>query len=796
MTDVLPAIRQILDENQILVLTAEPGAGKTTLVPPALLEEPWLRGQKILLLEPRRVAARAAAERIAFLRGERAGKTVGWRMSQDTMVGPETRLEVLTEGVLTRMIQADPGLEGVGLILFDEFHERSVQGDLGWALALDVRRNLRPDLRLGLLSATLDAKAVVSQVSDARSVHAPGRVYPIVTEYRPPRDQEHDLDVVVRLVREAWGAPFRGILVFLPGWAEIRRVQDRLSEATPDGSEVVLVLHGSLDPKDQAAVLKPLGGGQRKTVLATTVAETSVTIPDIDLVIDLGLARVNRFDQGRSLDRLVTERVSQASADQRRGRAGRTGPGTCWRVWPSSERLVPALDPEILRSDLAPVALEAAVWGARRIDDLPWMTRPSEGPWNAARTALGALGLVDHEGVVTEQGKRLVGWGVEPRLGVVIDRASPEDKALACACVALLQDRDPLPQLADPDFRRRLEPLLAGSTGPVWGRLGDAWRLLCRKVGRIDPVIHPRWHDRVGTVLAPGFPELVGRRIDPGLVQLAGGRMARIAGSLADASWVVVLDADAGQTTGRVRLAVPVDEALVRQVLETSERVEIVVTWDGWKPKVTRVRRSGVHEWERTGLSVPQHRAEVEAAVASRLASEGAGPLPWAQSSQQFVRRMAFLGHREDTDWTWLAPYGDYSGAEVFTESNLRRILEQNLPWELTSRLDREAPETFVVPSGSRRRLEYRDDGTVVLEVRIQEVFGLASTPLLSGKPIVMQLLSPAQRPLQVTQDLASFWVNTYPEVRKEMRGRYPRHYWPENPREAEPTSRAKPRGL
>jgi ATP-dependent helicase HrpB len=798
---VLPEVRRVFAKNLPLVLTAEPGAGKTTLLPPALLDEPWLNGKKILLLEPRRVAARAAASRIAWARGESPGKTVGWRMAQDTRVGPSTRLEVVTEGVLTRMVQEDPGLDGVGLVLFDEFHERSLNADLGLALVLDVRRELRPDLRVGLLSATLDVDAVSAVIRDAVAVHAPGRVYPVETSHRPPSEGEDPVAAAARAVVDGWEAVPGGLLVFLPGWGEIRRVADRVAEEGRRRGETILILHGSLDPKDQAAVLEPLPEGRRKTVLATSVAETSLTIPDIDLVIDVGLTRMNRFDQGRGLDRLVTERVSQASADQRRGRAGRTKPGLCWRLWPAAERLLVATDPEILRADLSGPALEAAVWGAREPGDLTWMTPPGSGPWNRARTLLEDLGALDQAGRVTEDGRALAHLGTGPRLGRMLLKASEPDRPLAAACAALLQDRDPLPTLGDPDLRLRLEPLFAGEGGPVWSRLRESASDLLR---RVDPAATgrrpgPGWAQAVGRVLAPAFPDRIAARASgtaaAATFQITGGRMLRVRGPLGSEPWVVVADADAGDGTGWVSLAAGLTETEALAALAPLTLTSVEVEWNDWKPRVYRTRRAGAHLLEQTGLNVGDGREEVRRSLTDRLAGLDASSLPWTAGSRQLVLRMGFLDHTGPENWVWLADYADLTGGPVFTEDRLRRALEDGLPWELRNRLDHEAPETLVVPSGSRRRLEYRDDGTVVLEVRIQEVFGLAESPRVGGRPVLLHLLSPAQRPLQVTSDLASFWKNTYPEVRKEMRGRYPRHYWPENPLEAEPTSRAKPRG-
>lgn len=796
---VLSEIRRVLNENHPLVLTAEPGAGKTTLVPPALLDEPWLAGARILLLEPRRVAARAAASRMAWLRGEAPGQTIGWRMAQDTCVGPRTRLEVVTEGVLTRMLQNDPALTGVGLVLFDEFHERSLNADLGLALTLDTRRHLRPELRVALLSATLDVNVVTAVIPDAVSVHAPGRVFPVATFHRPWAEGEDAVSATARAVIDGWSAVPGGVLVFLPGLGEIRRVADRLADEARRRDETVLVLHGGLASTDQVRVLEPLPDGRRKTVLSTSVAETSITIPDIELVIDAGLARFNRFDQGRGLDRLVTERVSQASADQRRGRAGRTRPGVCWRLWPVNERLERSTDPEISRADLSGPALEVAVWGTEE-SDLTWMTPPPSGAWARGRDLLTELGALDAAGRVTAEGKSLANLGAGPRLSILLRSASASDRVVAAGCAALLLDRDPLPTLGDPDLRLRLEPLFRGEAGPVWGRLRESARDLIRRIDPNQKELRPSpgWASAVGRVLAPAFPDRVAARSEGTAVsavfQLTGGRMLRVKGALASQPWLVIVDADAGEGTGWVSLAAPLTEDEARTVLEPRMEIRLEVEWDGWRPRLFRTRRSGAHLWEKTGLNQADGGSAVREALEKRLKTVDPETLPWTAGSRQLVHRIAFLDHSRPPDWAWLADHADWGGGPIFTEHSLRRALEDGLPWELRSRLDREAPETLVVPSGSRRRLDYRE-GSVVLEVRIQEVFGLAESPQVGGSPVVLHLLSPAQRPLQVTSDLASFWKNTYPEVRKEMRGRYPRHYWPENPLEAEPTARAKPRG-
>jgi len=769
----LPDIRSTLAQNSILVLTAEPGAGKTTLIPPALLDEPWLRGRKILLLEPRRVATRAAASRMAFLHGEPPGKTFGWRMADDTRVGPSTRLEVITEGVLTRMIQSDPELGGVGLVIFDEYHERSIHADLGLALSLDVRKALRPDLRLGIFSATLNLEAVMNRLPESVAVHAPGRVFPVTTGYRPAPAGTELWAWVAKQVQEGWKAVGGSLLVFLPGGYEIRCVHSALAEAARREGETLELLHGGLSPEEQARVLEALPAGRRKTVLSTAVAETSVTIPGVELVIDGGLARLGRYDQSRALNRLVTEAVSQASADQRRGRAGRTGPGLCWRLWPEREALVPETDPEVRRADLAPLVLECAVWGVREVSGLPWMTEPPQTSWEAARTQLRSLEVLDSSGGVTELGKAIAQLGSGPRLGRMVLRAAPQQRRLAEALVELLQQRD----------------RASGSDPDVRVRLGQAAQAIPQEVGAL---------------LAWAYPDRLAFRTQTSgvsaLFQLPSGRMVRVRGPLAGEETLVVAEADAGTAgVGTVWLAAPVDRGASRAVLGSLLEEALEVEWAGWRPRVFRVRRWGALEFERTGLAVSDAKEVVLASLHHRLATDH-HKLPWGPSSRQLLVRLSFVEAEAPLDWGWLAEFADWSGSDFYNETSLTRALAGHLPFQVRQRLDSQAPDSLIVPSGSRRKLEYREDGgepgqcSVHLEVRIQEVFGLAASPRVGGVAVVLHLLSPGHKPLQITTDLASFWATTYQEVRKAMRGQYPRHYWPENPLEAEPTAKPRPK--
>ncbi len=775
----LPAIRSTLAQNSILVLTAEPGTGKTTLIPPALLNEPWLGGSKILLLEPRRVATRAAASRMAFLHGEPPGKTFGWRMADDTRVGPSTRLEVITEGVLTRIIQSDPELSGVGLVIFDEYHERSLHADLGLALCLDVRKVLRPDLRLGVFSATLNLETVMNRLPGAVAVHAPGRLFPVTTVYRPAPGGTDPWAWVAQQVQEGWKAVSGSLLVFLPGGYEIRSVHSALAEAARREGESIELLYGGLSPEEQAKVLEGLPAGSRKTVLSTSVAETSVTIPGVELVIDAGWARLGRYDQGRALNRLVTEAVSQASADQRRGRAGRTGPGLCWRLWTEREALVPETDPEIRRADLGPLVLECAVWGVREVSGLPWMTEPSQPAWEAARTQLRSLEALDSGGAVTELGKAITRLGTGPRWGRMVLRAAPQQKRLAELIVELLEQRDRAVS-TDPDVRARLA--VAAQSNP----------------------------EEVGGLLAWAYPDRIAFRAQTTGVsaqfQLPSGRMVRVRGALAAEETLVVAEADAGTAgVGTVWLAAPLGRGAARAVLGSLIEEVLEVEWAGWRPRVFRVRRWGALEFERTGLAVSDAKEAVLASLRHRLATDHR-KLPWGQTSRQLLVRLSFVEADGPVDWGWLAEFADWSGLdlrsgpELYSEASLTRALAGQLPFQVRQQLESRAPESLVVPSGSRRKLEYREDGSepgqfsVHMEVRIQEVFGLAASPRVAGVAVVLHLLSPGHKPLQITTDLASFWATTYQEVRKAMRGQYPRHYWPENPLEAEPTAKPRPK--
>ncbi len=820
----LPRISQLLEIHRALALTAEPGAGKSTLVPPFLMDEPWLKGRSILMLEPRRLAAVAVASRIAELLGEPAGRRAGYRVRTTARVGRETRIEVVTEALLTRRIQEDPLLRGVGLVIFDEYHERSIHADLALALALEVRR-ARPDLALLAMSATLDAAGVADLLGGqpgrpAPSLHCPGTTHPVRTEFRPisapGRWEEAFADGVGRLFDETEG----GILAFLPGAGEIRRVGGRLAAALGQRAEV-LPLHGTLRLEEQRRVIQPqTPGAVRRVILATSIAETSLTVPGVSTVADSGWARLSRFHPATGLDRLVTEKLSASSAEQRRGRAGRLDPGLCVRFWGQSERLVDRPDPEILRSDLSGLVLECALWGAKAPEDLQWIDPPPRAGWSQAREILSMLGLVAGNDPTPLAGT-VAGLGLSPRLGVLASRgASRGQQTLAAACAALLQERDGSEISRDPDFRLRLELIRSGRGGT------DSWRRAVEtEMGRILRRLPPTqavygWteeqEERVGSLLAGAFPDRLARREPDGSYRLVTGRIARFPSSGSAASgrvtvpsraagpWVVALDADPGDTIGSVRLAAPVQSEEAEQALAFAAVEAVEIRWEGLVPKGALVRRAGrLVLTERPARPVPD---EVGSSFQQMLGQRGLALLPWNAQSTRLLARMRFYARaRADPGagdlsdigliaraGEWLAPHLKLAGGQVIGAGGLFSALRE-LAVSMGGRIDAEVPESVTLPTGGKRAIDY-DGPEPSVEARIQEVFGLAGSPVICGVPLTFRLLSPARRPLQITRDLESFWRVTYAEVRKEMRGRYPKHYWPEDPLTAQPATGVRPK--
>jgi ATP-dependent helicase HrpB len=826
---LLPAIADALGSAGRLVLQAPPGAGKTTLVPPALLSAPWLGSGRILLLEPRRVAARAAARRMAALQGEQVGNTVGYRIRREVRSGPRTRIEVVTEGILTRMLQSDPALDGVVLVIFDEFHERSLHADLGLALTLESRAVLRPDLRILVMSATLDGEAVSALLGGAPVLTSEGRSFPVETRYLPPRPEQRLEAAVATAVRQALSETEGDILVFLPGQAEIRRTAELL---TPPPAGVVLhQLHGQLTGEAQDAALVPAPAGTRKVVLATSIAETSLTIEGVRVVVDAGLARVPRYSPRTGMTRLATVRVSRASAEQRRGRAGRTAPGTCYRLWPRAEddHLLPRATPEILEADLAPLALELAVAGADPAR-LAWLDPPPRAALAEARALLRSLGALDEEGRATPHGRRMAELGTHPRLAhLLLKGRGLGHEALAARLIALLEERDVLRAdraTGDADLALRLELLERRDTpAEVHGMTVDrgglerarrearAWETALRRLPPPTPLANATEPVSPGLLLAFAYPDRLGQRRagQAGRFLLANGQGAATSSpTLALAPYIVAADLDGERRESRLWLGLPLEEAELRRHFGDLVATEDVVRWEDSVPGVVAVRRErlGAIVLKETPLREPDD-AQVQSEVLAWIRRTGLSALPWSEAAIGLRERLAFLHHHLGAEgWPdvsdaallaaldqWLAPW--LGGVRRHSDLARLDLSSALLDWSGPARraeLDRLAPTHLAVPTGSKIRVDYSDPAAPVLAVRLQEVFGLTETPRLAGGrvPVTMHLLSPAHRPVQVTRDLAGFWRTSYFDVRKEMKGRYPKHEWPEDPLSATPTRRAR----
>ncbi|GAB1722985.1 MAG: ATP-dependent RNA helicase HrpB [Nitrospira sp.] len=809
-----------------MLLTAQPGAGKTTRVPLALLDEPWLAGQKLIMLEPRRLAARAAATYMAASLGEPVGQTVGYRIRHESRVSAATRIEVVTEGVLTRLLQHDPSLAGYGLVIFDEFHERSLHADLGLAFARESQRLFREDLRLLVMSATLDCAAVTALLPEATTISCEGRLFPVTTQYLDRPIDEHLEPAVVRSIRQALALEPGSLLVFLPGMAEIRRVERQLRESRLNPDIIIAPLHGELPQDEQEQAIRPAPPGRRKIVLATSIAETSLTIEGVRVVIDAGLMRVPRFDPRTGLTRLDTIRVTQDAADQRRGRAGRLEPGTCYRLWTNAEHqaLLPRRPPEILEADLAPLALDLAEWGVRDATELSWLDPPPAGALAQARDLLRQLGALDAQDALTAHGRRLAHVTVHPRLAHMMVAAVPLGLgSLACDLAALLSERDILqggPGWRNADLRLRIEALhgnkehLAGATINQAGcervrRASDQWQRQLRLGSPSGKDI-----DQIGILLTFAYPDRVAQRLagSEGRYRLANGRGAAFQGhqSLSQDEYLVVAQLDGTGDWARILAAAPVRlQDLERYCAAQICSVDLL-EWDDRSESVRarRQRRFGQLILEDRAAHEPD-QAQVTAALLTGLRRAGLAALPWTKEQQQWRARAAFL-HRVDPAWPdlsndsltknleqWLGPF--LSGLTSLAQ--LRRIdlqapLDSLLTWQQRQELLRLAPTHITVPSGSHVRLDYEHGDSPVLAVRLQEMFGCQETPRIAGGtvPIMVHLLSPAGRPVQVTKDLASFWRSAYQDVKKELRGRYPRHHWPDDPLTAQPTNRTKRR--
>ena len=822
----LPELKAALATAGAAVLQAPPGAGKTTRVPLALLGEAWLAGRRIVMLEPRRLAARAAARHMARLRGEEVGGTVGYRVRMETRVGLTTRIEVVTEGVLTRMLQTDPALEGVGIVIFDEFHERSLHADLGLALTLQSRAVLRDDLRLLVMSATLDGAPVAALLGGAPIVTSQGRSFPVDIRYQPNRIDGRTEPAVARVVRQAVESSEGDVLVFLPGAGEIHRVEEMLRDGGLPPDVRVMPLYGNLPQQAQDEAIAPSPPGRRKIVLSTSIAETSLTIEGVRVVVDSGLMRVPRFSPRTGMTRLETVTVSRASSEQRCGRAGRVAPGVCWRMWPEHAQagLVPHGTPEILDADLAPLALELAAWGVADPAELAWLDAPPAAAFAQARELLSELGALDGAGAVTAHGRRMAELPLHPRLAHMLLRARELGLGgVACDLAALLGERDVFRRgdaPPDADLRLRLEalpdlaanrrvrgPADAGALRRVQAEARE-WR---RRLG-----IRGEEGDAsaAGLLLALAYPDRIGQRRPgkPGHYLLRNGRGAALAESdpLASSAYLIAAELDGHGRESRVYLAAPVEQDEIERHFADQVQREESVTWDA-EAKAVRARRRerlGALVLREAVLSNPDPDL-VSAALLQGIAAEGIGVLGWSKGAAQLRERIAFL-QRHDPSWPdvsdaalaesvaeWLGPYvHGMTRLDEVQRIDLTEILLGMLGWERRTAVDELAPSHLEVPSGSRIPIDYADQGAPVLAARLQELFGMTETPRVAGGrvPLTIHLLSPAHRPVQVTRDLASFWKTGYFEVRKDLKGRYPKHFWPDDPLRAQATSRVRPR--
>ncbi|MEO8813538.1 MAG: ATP-dependent helicase HrpB [Caulobacteraceae bacterium] len=797
---VLPALRAALNEGDRAVLVAPPGAGKTTVVPLALLDEPWRNGGKLIVVEPRRLATRAAATRMAATLGERVGNRVGYRVRLDARVSAATRIEVVTDGLFTRLILDDPALEGVAAVLFDEFHERGVDSDLGLAFARDTQIVLRPDLRLLVMSATLDAAAVSRLLGDAPVVESLGRGHPVETVYLGRgRDSE---DHTFRAVRRALADQTGGVLVFLPGQREIRRLADRLARSGPGADVDVAPLYGALTGAEQDLAIAPSPAGRRKVVIATDIAQTSLTIEDVRVVIDAGLARVPRYETAASLTRLATIRVSRASADQRRGRAGRVAPGVCYRLWDEAEtRGLAAFDrPEILETDLSRVALDVARWGARAGEGLAFLDPPPVAGMTEARGLLRRLGALDETGDMTDRGRAMSRLPLPPRLAHMILCAAGDGQAAEAALIAVLASERGLGGAA-PDLAERLERFAAdrGDRAREAARLARRWADLAGPQG-------PRRKVSRGVMLARAFPERIAQaREAPGVFQLVGGRGVFVdpASPLAREPWLAIAELAGGEARDRIVLAAPLTLAEVRAAfgdcLTRERRLEIGA--EG-APRVREFVRLGELTLEdRLDPNPPQEM--LAAALIDRFRAQGLASLPLSANARAFVSRAAFLRLEPVSESSLIAHAGDWLFPLVAGRRSLVSIAEGDLDRALRSRLSRdelrrleaEAPAFWIAPTGSAVAIDYEADGGPRIDIRVQEIFGLKVHPAVGGRPLTVALLSPARRPIQLTRDVPAFWCGSWREVRKAMRGRYPKHRWPEDPAASPPTTRAGAKG-
>ena len=823
IAEILPALLTTLAGNSAAVLAAEPGSGKTTIVPLVLLDQPWLADRKIIILEPRRLAARAAAARMSELVGEPLGGTIGYRVRFDTRVSRATRIEVVTEGILIRMLQNDPELAEVGLVIFDEFHERSLQGDLALALCLDGRQ-LRDDLKILVMSATIATTEISALLGQASVITGQGRCFPVTVEYLGRASSDYLVPLAAKGIDRALAKQSGDILVFLPGGGEIRAVQALYGKRE---HLTCLPLYGDLPLEQQNRVFARIPG--RRLILATPIAETSLTIEGITTVVDCGQVKTPRFDPTSGLTRLETIPISKASAEQRTGRAGRLGPGHCYRLWTRAEHhsRPDFLPPEIINADLAPLVLELALWGLSDPGQLVWPDPPRPGPISQARQLLIDLAALDQQGAITPLGRKMAGFPHHPSLALMLIQGKKQGLGkTACRLAALLNNRDPLPpeagrQSVDIEERLQLLAILerdgASSVRAKGGEPG-ACRQILREAEQYQRLLGKTAEEteglnEIGNLLASAYPDRIAhKKSGSGQHLLASGRGALLppGDHLAGAELLVAAKLDGGKKQGRIFLAAPLTLADLRRGHSQLLEIRKTVRWDAEQGRVTALTE------ECLGSLVLSHRKwtgaspeQIGQCLLAGIRQAGIICLPWQKSSRELQARIqtAHLWQPENwpdladetlgQDLAWLEPY--LNGVRSLNDLNkldLVKILWARLSWSEQQELERLAPTHLAVPSGSRIKLHYHPGETPILPVRIQEMFGCAETPTVAGGklPVLIHLLSPAQRPIQITSDLAAFWRSTYREVKKELAGRYLKHYWPDNPQEAEATSRVKRR--
>ncbi|WIV20897.1 ATP-dependent helicase HrpB [Paenibacillus polygoni] len=826
---VIPDIKSTFHQKKSAVLVAEPGAGKTTVVPLALLEEEWMQHKKIIMLEPRRLAARNAAMRMARSIGESVGETVGYRVRMDSKVSSDTRIEVVTEGILTRMLQHDQALEEVGLLIFDEFHERNLHGDLALALALECQSVLREDLRILVMSATLEAEPVTSLLGDAALITCTGRTFPVETKYMP---KLHHLDMethMAQVIPLALTQQEGHVLAFLPGAKEIHRVMRMLEGQNLGPGVKVYPLYGALSQQEQDRAITAADTFERKVILATTIAESSLTIEGIGAVVDSGLRKDSVFSSRTGMSRLVTIPISKTSADQRKGRAGRTAEGICYRLWSTLEQdAKPEKNrPEILTADLAPVALELAVWGVQNPEDLRWLDVPPAGAYAAATALLQQLGCLDDRGHVASRGKQIAGMGTHPRIGHMLLQAAKLGLARDASLLgALLQHGSSrlLGPKAGWDLRPQLEHLrtisAAGSASAAFQDEAPL-RSLIQESRQLYREVETRQtegeslppQEFCGLLLAFAYPDRIGQRREDGRYFLSSGRGVRASSAMSGltAPYIVVAEADDQGADGLIRTCAPLALADIYTYLKELITTQEKVFWD----KNTRSVRS--LQWQKRGEIILKEMAypnppeeDILQALLAGIREEGLSVFSMNKTTHQLVERMQFL-HKVNPAWPDLSgsalleyllshipPYlTGVRSASGLQQISITSVLLDSLSWEQRQTLEKEAPTHYTVPSGSKIPIRYDGQGAPYIAVRLQEMFGLTESPRLGeGRvPLTLHLLSPAQRPVQVTSDLNSFWREGYYEVKKDLKGRYPKHYWPEDPLQAVATNRVKPKG-